>query len=62
MSLPILDPRETEKVKEEKMGILFMEIIFFRRLIHTSPHEKNKTKGKSALVLWSQQETISLLT
>ena len=62
ISLPIFDPRETEKVKEEKMGMLFMEIWFLRSLIHTSSHEKNKTKSKSAFVLWSQQETISLLT
>lgn len=47
ISLPILDPRETEKVKEEKMGMLFMEILlllFLRSLIHTSSREKNKTK------------------
>lgn len=58
MSLPILDPGETEKMKEENMGMLFMEItrlsgaLFIFSLI----------KRKSALMLQSQQESISLQT
>ena len=61
MSFPILDPRETEKMKEDG-NVVYGNSMSLRSLIHSFSHEKNKTTSKSALMLCSQQETISLQT